>query len=323
MNPLALIVSLIIATLLAPAAAAQQAARIHRIGILSFFPLPSSQVEALREGLRALKYVEGRDLVIVIRSANRDRKILPRLAAELVAEKPDVLVATTGTSTLALKRVTKSIPIVMLCSSDAVGMGIVSSLARPGGNVTGFTIISPDLAPKRLELLTALPGVRRVAILWCPEGAPINREELRRTADAATRLGVNLVPVEYRRGTSWQSFSTALSEARAQAIFQSDCTSLPFRSIFKWAIQNRLPLITPYFVLGSRRGVLLAYGANGADTSRRAAGHVDRILKGARPADLPVEQPTELRLVINMKTAKAIGLTIPRSLLLRADKVIE
>ena len=305
------------------AVVAQSATKPYRIGFLSFHSLPNAQYEGFRQGLRDLNYLEGRDVVIVTRTADQVRDRLPQLASELVAEKPHVIVTNTGTATLAIKRVTSSVPVIMLASSDAVRMGIVSALARPGGNVTGFTIISPDLAPKRLELLTALPGVQRIAALWCPEGDAINHEELRQARAAAARLGVELVPVEYRqRSMNWESLAAALRDARPQGLFHVDCTTLPLSKVFEYAIRQRLPMITPYLSL-AESGVLLTYGANTRDMARRAATLLDKILKGAKPADLPVEQPTKFELVINLKTARAIGISIPQSVLVRADRIIE
>jgi len=304
------------------AAEAQQGGKIYRIGFLDFFPLPNPRHEAFRQGLRDLNYVEGRNVIIVTRTAERLRDRLPQLASELVAAKVDVIVVTTGTSALAAKHATSSVPIVMTSSSDAVTMGVVSSFARPGGNVTGLTMISAELAPKRLELLMALPGLRRVAVLWCPI-APINHEELRHASAAARRLGVHLEPVEYRQGsTTWPSAMAALRRAKPQALFLLDCTYLPFQEIVDFAIQHQLPMITPYVGVGDM-GALLAYGPDSVPMARRAAGYVDKILKGANPAHLPVEQPTEFELVINLRTARAIGLTLPQSLLVRASRVIE
>lgn len=301
---------------------AQQAGKIYRIGYLSFPSLPNPHHEAFRQGLRELNYAEGRNVLLITRSAERIRARLPKLASEMVGAEVDVIVVTTGISALAVKRVTTRIPIVMTGSSDAVAMGIVPSLSRPGGNVTGFTIISPELAPKRLELLAGLPGLTRIAVLWCP-GTPINHEELRRTSIAAKHLGVKLNPVEHRQGSStWGAMMAALVQARPDGLFLLDCTTLPFEQLEKFAVEHRLPLMSPYIVRASH-GALLAYGADTVRMARRAATYVDKILKGANPEDLPVEQPTEFELVVNLKTARSMGLTLPQSILARANRVIQ
>lgn len=318
---LLLICAFCAALLGAPAGADAQ--KLHRIGILDFFPLPNPRDDAFRQALRDLGYVEGRDVAIVTRSAERVRDRLPRLASEMVAAKVDVIVVTSGTSALAVKDATSAIPVVMTASSDAVAMGIVTSLARPGGNVTGLTIISPDLAAKRLELLlAALPGIKKIAVLWCPV-APVNHEELRRTSAAAAQLGIHAESVEYHQGTtSWSSVMHAFRRARPHALFLLDCTYLPFQEIVEFAIQQRLPTMTPYIGLG-QQGALMAYGPDTVPMARRAATYVDKIIKGMNPADLPVEQPTQFELVVNRKTARAIGLALPQSILLRASSVID
>ena len=300
---------------------AQPAEKIHRVGFLSFASFPSRTFEAFRQGLRDLNYVEGRNISILARTADLQRDRLPGVAAELVAAKVDVLVVTTGTAALVARDRTSRLPIVMLSSADAVGMGIVKSLARPGGNVTGLTMSSPDLAAKRLELLASVPGVKRVAAVWCPV-APINHEELKRTSAVAKQLGIQLAPMEYRQGEiRWETLQAKLESVRPQGVFLLDCTYLPFDEIFDYALQRRLPTITPYVGLGDR--ALLAYGADHIAMARRAARHVDKILRGARPEDLPVEQPTEFELVINRKVARSIGVTLPQSITGRATRIIE
>jgi len=298
---------------------AQQVEKTYRVGYLSIRPLPDPHLEAFRQGLQDLGYVEGRNVVLVTRSAEGVRDRVSRLASEIIAEQVDVVAATTGVSALALKGVTSRIPVVMTSSSDAVAMGIVDSLARPGGNITGFTIINPELAPKRLELLAALPGVTTIAVLWCPV-TPINHEELRRTSAAATSLGVKIVPVEYQEGsTTWES---ELARVRPSGLFMLDCTTLPVVRLEEFAVEHRLPLMSPYIVRASQRA-LLAYGADTLRMARRAAVVVDKILKGAKPADLPVEQPTEFEFVVNLKIARAIGLKVPQSILTRASRLVE
>ena len=300
----------------------QQAGKVYRIGYLTPLSLSSPTVDAFKQGLRDLDYIEGRNIVIEARTAEQRNDDLPKLAAELVAANVDIIVAATGMTALAAKRVTSSLPIVMAGSADATAQGIVDSLQRPGGNVTGLTALTSELAPKRLQILgEALPRLRTVAALWCPE-FPINRIELDHIQEAAKVLRFSVVSVEYRTPGSWDAAAGALRRTRPDALFLLDCTSLPFEKIIQFALQSRLPTITPYAGV-SRAGGLMSYGADVAAMSRRAAVFVDKILKGAKPADLPVEQPTKFELVINLRTAKALGLTIPPSLLLRADQVME
>jgi len=314
------------AVLVAPLGAeAQQAGKVWRIGYLTPFSLRNAPpaVNAFNEGLRDLGYIEGRNVVIERRSAELRHDDLPKLAAELVAAKVDIIVAATGMTALAVKRVTSTVPVVMAGSADAAAQGIVDSLQRPGGNVTGLTTLTAELAPKRLEIFReALPGLKTVAALWCPE-FPINHTELERVRAAAQAFRFSIVSVEYRTPASWDAVVDSLQRTAPDALFILDCTTLPFDRIAQYALRSRLPTMSPYSGVVSHFGGLMSYGANVAAMSRRAAIFVDKILRGAKPADLPVEQPTTFELVINMKTAKALGLTIPPSLLLRADQVIE
>jgi putative tryptophan/tyrosine transport system substrate-binding protein len=307
---------------LAFSGAAQSAERQYRIGYLSFPRIPNGQYDAFRQGLKELKYIEGHNVILLTRTAERRRDRLAALASELIASKLDVLVVTTGTAALTAKAASTSVPIVMTGSSDAVAMGIVKSLARPEANVTGLTMISPDLAAKRLELLASLPGMSRVAAVWCPV-APINHEELRRTAAAATSLGIELHPVEYRQGTTqWQALEKNLDSAQPNALFLLDCTYLPVDEILAYAKKRRLATMTPYVGLAAQ-GAVLAYGPNTDEMARRAALYVDKILRGARPRDLPIEQPSAFELVVNEKAAREAGLAVPNSILARATKVIK
>jgi putative ABC transport system substrate-binding protein len=264
----------------------------------------------------------GGDVVIETRSAEQRYNDLEKLAAELVAAKVDVLVTAAGVAALAAKRVTATIPIVMAASADAVTQGIVVSLARPGGNVTGLTQLSSVLTPKRLDILKeTLPRLRRTAALWCPDSA-ISHVELRESRAAAERLQLQLEPVAYRANASWNTVAESLRRNLPDAIVIFDCPALPDDAVVDWALKHRLPTISAFADV-TRLGGLLSYGSDLDAMSRRAAVFVDKILKGAKPADLPVEQPTKFELVINLKTAKALGLTIPPSLLQRADQVIE
>jgi putative ABC transport system substrate-binding protein len=311
------------------AAEAQQAAKVARIGYL-VTNLASNPhlLEAFRQGLRDLGYVEGRNLVIEYRDAEGKPDRLAALAAELVALKVDVIVTSAGTTATALaaKQVTRTLPIVFV-AADAVGSGLVNSLARPGGNVTGLSNLASDLVGKRMELLTqAVPGVSRVAVLRLPGalGERTEKDMLEATEVEARALGVRLQFVEARDPADFDRAFSDMTNVRAGAltVLPSNMFLRESRRLVDLAAKNRLPAVYP-----SREyvdaGGLMAYGANLADLSRRAATYVDKILKGANPGDLPIEQPTKFELVINLKTANDLGLTIPQSVLTRADEVIQ
>jgi ABC-type uncharacterized transport system substrate-binding protein len=320
---------LTLGTLAAPlAAGARQAAKIARIGYLMLDLAASPHLrEAFRQGLRDLGYVEGRNVVIEHRSAEGKLERLPALAAELVALKVDVIVAGATLPALAAKQATKTIPIVFAFAGDPVTSGLVTSLARPGGNVTGLSGLAPELVGKRLELLThAVPGVSRVAVLWQPggQGERTDKDMLKEAEVTARALGVRLQFVEARGPTEFDRAFSDMTRARAGALTVLAGTMFfnERRRLVELAAKNRLPA-----AYGSRdfvdAGGSMSYGANTADLFRRAAAYVDKILKGAKPGDLPVEQPTKFELVINLKAAKALSLTIPPSLLARADHVVE
>jgi ABC-type uncharacterized transport system substrate-binding protein len=307
----------------------QQAAKIARIGYLSPGLVAASPrtLEAFRQGLRDLGYVEGRNVVIEYRSAEGKFERLPALAAELVALKVDVIVTSTTEGVLAAKQATRTFPIVCAAAGDPVGSGLVTSLARPGGNVTGLSALTPELVGKCLELLTqAVPGVSRVAALWQPGALPERTEkDMLKEADVAARaLGVRLQFVEARGPADFDRAFSDMTRARARAftVLGSTMFIIEHRRLVDLAAKNRLPAVYPLRQFVDAGG-LMAYGPNVADLYRRAATYVDKILKGAKPADLPVEQPTKFELVINLKTAKALGLTIPPSVLGRADEVIQ
>ncbi len=310
------------------AAEAQQAAKVPRVGYLANFPpgaLPQLH-EAFLQGLRDLGYVEGRNLVIEYRDAEGKFERLPALAAELLPLKVDVIVAPTTAAALAVKQATSTLPTVFAVAGDPVGSGLVTSLARPGGNVTGLSLLLPELVGKCLELLKqAVPGVSRVAVLWQPGGYPGRTEKdmLKEAEVAARALGVRLQVVEARGPDDFDRAFSDMTRAGAGALTVLGSTMLFIerRRLVDLAAKNRLPAVYQgrEFV---DVGGLMSYGADLADMFRRAATYVDKILKGAKPGDLPVEQPTKFELVINLKTAKALGLTIPQSLLLRADEVI-
>ncbi len=318
--------------LVAPLAAeARQAAKIARIGYLSPNLATSPHLrEAFRQGLRDLGYVEGRNLVIEYRDAEGRIERLPALAAELVALKVDVIVTEAGNTTvpLAAKQATSTLPIVFAGAADSVGSGLVTSLARPGGNVTGLDSLSTELVGKRVELLTqAVPGIGRAAVLWLPGvyGERTEKQMLTGAEVAARGLGVRLQFVEATRDPADldRAFSD-MTRARAGALIllPNNIFRREQRRLLDLAARNRLPAVYPWkdFV---DAGGLMSYGASLTDSSRRTATYVDKILKGAKPGDLPVEQPTTFELVINLKTAKALGLTIPQSVLGRADQIIQ
>jgi putative ABC transport system substrate-binding protein len=317
------------ALLAAPLAAeAQQAAKAARVGFLSSnLAGDRRSPKEFLQGLRDLGYVEGRNVVIESRDAEGKLDRLPELAAELVALKVDVIVAPSTPAALSAKQATRTVPIVFAGAADPVTDGLVTSLARPGANVTGLSNLAAELVGKRLEQLKqAVPGASRVAVLWQSggSGGSTDKDMLKAAEVAAQALGVRLQFVEARGPGEFDRAFSDMIRARADAL-----TVLPVAMFFSerrrlvdLAAKNRLPTAYPsrgYVDVGG----LVAYGANLADLLRRTATYVDKILKGAKPADLPVEQPTKFELVINLKTAKDLGLTIPQSVLARADDLIQ
>jgi ABC-type uncharacterized transport system substrate-binding protein len=328
MNRRTLLYGLTLGTLALPlATSAQQAGKVYRIGFLSYAGCPVHPVTMgpFRQGLRELGYVEGQNIIIECRGAPGAADRAPGFAAELVRLKVDVLVAQGTSSALAAKQATKTIPIVMVYVGDPVGSGLVTSLARPGGNVTGLSVLTPDIVPKALEILKeAAPSVSRVAV-WIDPTQPGATLADRQMDAAAKILGVRPERVDVRAAANLDAAFAAALRQRAEALF---VYPLPIalrdgQRIAQFAIKNRLPTITILVPQYVREGMLMSYGPNQADSYRRAGTYIDKILKGAKPADLPVEQPTKFELVINLKTAKALGLTIPRSLLSIADEVIQ
>jgi putative ABC transport system substrate-binding protein len=321
---------LLLTLLSAPLAArAQQAGKVDRIGYLTPSLAAGPHLpEAFRQGLSDLGYIEGRNLVIEYRDAEGKPERLPALAAELVALKVNVIVAGGGNlAALAAKQATRSLPVVFAVASDPVASGLVTSLARPGGNVTGLSNLTQELLGKRLEQLKqAVPGVSRFAVLWQPGPYSERRakDTLKEAEVAARALGVRLQFVEARGPADFDRAFSDMTRARAGAltVLGGPMFHTERRRLVDLAAKNRLPAVYPTREYVDAGG-LMAYGANLADLFRRAATYVDKILKGANPAGLPVEQPTKFELVINLKTAKALGLTIPQSLLLRADEVIQ
>jgi putative ABC transport system substrate-binding protein len=309
------------------AAEAQSAERVWRIGYLgggSRKPLVPL-VEALESGLRELGYVEGRNVVFEHRFADGRLERMPDLAAEMVRIQLDVIVAS-NPQVVAVKQATTTIPIVMVSVPDPVDRGLIASLARPGGNITGLSLTATtEHWGKRLQLLREIsPRVSRVAALWAPS-VPGRAADLQRTEEAARQLRLTLLPVPVRDADDIENSLGVMAKARAEALIVVGADSFTLNGrhvITARAARLRLPAIYPLreFV---EAGGLLSYDASLREQFRRAATYVDKILKGAKPGDLPVEQPTKFELVINLKTAKALGLTIPPSLLQRADQVIE
>ncbi len=306
------------------AEAQQQPGKVRRIDYLSALSVSaeSSRLDGFRQGLRELGYVEGKNIVIEYRFAEGKFDRLPQLAAELVRLKDDVIVTTGPTSTRAAKEATTTIPIVMAFDNDPVGNSFVASLARPGGNITGLSTYYPEISGKQLELLKEIvPRLSRVAVLG-NSAIPGNAQALKEMKQAAAAFGVQLQYLEVR---DLKDIETAFQETRKRRadgilVLTSPVTNSHRSQIIDLALKNRLAAIY-YTAEWVEAGGLLTYGANLIDLWRRAATYVDKILKGAKPAELPVEQPTKFEL-INLKTAKQIGLTIPPNVLARADKVI-
>jgi ABC-type uncharacterized transport system substrate-binding protein len=308
---------------------AQQAAKVPRIGFLATTTLVANPhlQEAFRQGLHDLGYVEGGNVVIEYRSAEGKPERLPALAAELVALKVDIIFAGNTPAALAAKQATRTIPIVFAGVGDPVGSGLVASLARPGGNLTGLSVLAPDLLGKGLELLKQLvPGVSRVAVLWQPRGLGERTEkEMLKEAEVAGRaLGVRLQFVEARGSADLDRAFSDMAKARAGAltVLATPVFISERRRLVDLAAKNRLPTVYLFREFVDAGG-LMSYGANLTDVFRRASTYVDKILRGASPADLPAEQPTKFELVVNVTTAKTLGLTIPQSLLVRADEIIQ
>ncbi len=313
------------------AAEAQPVEKLRRIGYLSPGSIadqsnPTSDVSAFRQGLRELGYVEGRNLIIESRYAEGETRRLPSLAAELVRLKVAVIV-TWGPGIRAARSTAGATPIVMASALDAVASGYVESLARPGGSVTGLTLISTELMGKRLALLKeALPGFARLALLIAPGAVSPDPNDvlMSATATASKTVGVRLQIFTVRDPTEFDAAFASMTRDRAGALYVVENPLLTIHElrILQLAKKHRLPTM-----FGVRRGVeaggLMAYGPNLANMNRRAATFVDKILKGTKPGDIPVEQPTKFELVINLKTVKALGLTIPQSLLVRADEIIQ
>ena len=305
------------------AAATQQTGKVWRIGVLLFStPATDPNLPVFRDALRRLGWTEGGNLTLEYRYGEGRIERLSQYAVELVQLKPDLIYALGGDVAPFAKSATSTVPIVVVVSNDPVQAGLVASLARPGGNVTGLTFLLSDLAAKRLEMLRQIaPKTARVGILWNPDHTD---PDFRETQTVAPKLGVDIVSLEVRRPDDFEAaFKIALRDRiDSLIVVSSRLMTLERRRILEYATTHRLPVVTGWGTW-TQGGALLTYGPNIDDIVRRSAAHVDKILRGARPADLPFEQPTRFELVISLKTAKTLGLTIPQSLLLRADQVIE
>ena len=329
MNRRTFLCGLTLGTLSAPLAAeAQQAGRVWRIGFLGVTsgPVPGSDpsLNAFLRRLRDLGYIEGKNIALEFRYSEGRTERYPVLAAELVNLKVDVLVAESTPAAIAAKQASSTVPIVMVSVGDPVGAKLIDSLARPGGNITGLSLLAPELAAKRLDLLKqTLPKISRVAVLWNSANEGM-RLRFRETQIAAPVLGVTLQSVTVQSPDDFNTVFAAMTRDRPESllVLADTVTVANSRRTVEFATRNRVPAIYEWrgFV---DAGGLMSYGVDFSEHFRRAAYFVDKILKGAKPGDLPVEQPSKFELVINLKTAKALGLTIPQSILVRADDVIQ
>jgi putative tryptophan/tyrosine transport system substrate-binding protein len=319
-----LLVTLILSLFMAPLTAdAQTPAHIPRIGIIGDLPEDSPIWGAFREGLRDLGYVEGQNIAIEWRFTEGKLDRVAEAAAELVRLKMDIILTSGTPATRAAMQATTTIPIIMMSVGDPLRTGLVASLAQPGGNVTGSTLLGPELSPKRLQLLQeTLPTASRVAVLWNPTN-PANVVHFEDLQAGARALGVTLHSVAVRSPTEFPSaFATLMRERPDALMITADAlVHQHIRQILDFAAEHRLPVIamTREFVLA---GALMSYGASSRELYRRASVYLDKILKGAKPGDLPVQQPMTFELVLNLKTAEALGLTIPPLILFQADEVI-
>jgi putative tryptophan/tyrosine transport system substrate-binding protein len=311
------------ASLAAPLVYAQQVARIHRIGFLSISGSGGAELRgALLNGLRDRGYVEDRNIEVLLRHGDGKLDLLPEAANELVRARPDVIITSINATTRAALKATSTIPIVMVIGTDVVGEGFVASLAKPGGNVTGLTwdVDTGQIAKRFQLLLEMIPQVSRIAVLWDPAQDALNRKSA--LEDGAAAVGARAILLEFH--DDLDALFAAAARQGAQALFTGGGARMFRRrkELVALAAKHRLADVhyTSEFV---DAGGLMSYGPSLRDNYRRAAAYVERILKGASPADLPVEQPTKFELVINMKTAKALGLTMPPAILLRADRVID
>jgi len=303
---------------------AQQAVAPRVIGVISpGFGVDSDEAQTFREGLRAAGYVDGRDVSIDWWYGQGSYNGVADAVAKVVQSKVDVIVVESVFAALATKRATQTIPIVMALVGDPVRVGLVENLSHPGGNITGLTNMTAELGPKRLQLLKeAIPSVRRVGVLWNPD-TPLHRVGLANLNAAAPQLGLELVPVAAQKVEQFGPAFSTLSRSRVNAVLILDDAFMASHGsiLVEPATKGRLPLVSGYKPL-CKQGMLICYQTKTTDLFRRAAGYVDKILKGVSPATLPVEQPTKFELVVNVKAARALGVTVPESILLQADEVI-
>jgi len=302
-------------------AATAQGGKVPRLGLLLFNSPKAEPIGPLLQSLEAMGYVDGKTIAIEYRFANGKAGLLPTLAAELVQLKPDVIFVFGGDVAPFAKNATTSIPIVVWTSNDPVESGLVASISRPGGNVTGITLVYDELAGKTLGLLKeAVPAITRVAVLWNPDHAD---PEFRETKRAAVALGVHLHSLEVRRPDDFGAAFQAALSARVEGlvIVSSRLMSRQRSQIGEFAAKNRI-IVVGGWGEWMKDGALLTYGPNTAEMMKRVAVYISKIIKGARPSDLPMERPTHFELVINLKTATALGLTLPPTLLSRADQVL-
>jgi putative ABC transport system substrate-binding protein len=306
---------------LSPKVSPAQRQKVPLIGVLvSGSPSPEFALREFRQGLQELGYEKGRTIRIDVRSAEGNPERLPKLAADLVTQKVDVIAAWLTPVVLAAKAATGEIPIVMIGAADPVGTGIVASLSRPGGNISGIAGLTADLAGKQVEFLKEmLPRLSRIAVL-CNRPDPFSTRFLEQIQAVGKAQAVEVTPVMVNAGSELDAAFREVADKKADALIVQP--SLPLRRAAELALANRIPAASPLTPFPADGG-LLAYAGNEADGYRRAALFVDKILKGAKPADLPVEQPTKFKLIVNLKTAKAIGVTVPPGFLIRADQIIE
>lgn len=321
-----LAVTLAAAMLATPLVSLGQQKRVHRVGFLgnSTAALEANLLEPFREGLRGFGYVEGKNVLIEYRWAEGQYERLPGLVGELIASKVDVIVTAGTPATLAVKKATTSVPLVMVAVGDPVGTGIVPSLGRPGGNITGLTSIAHELDGKRLELLReVIPGLSHIAVFW-NSANPIQTIEQDRVRAAARKLRMTVFPYGVRAKEGLErAFAAIIKERPGALLVLADRLFLHNRAlIIDFANMHKLPGVYAYQELVEAGG-LMSFGPSYAGMHRRAAYFVDRILKGTNPGDLPVEQPASFELVVNLKAARVLGITIPQSILVRADRVIE
>jgi putative tryptophan/tyrosine transport system substrate-binding protein len=306
-----------------PCLALAQSKSPRRLGALLYSdPYSDPQMAAIRRGLSELGYVEGQNLLIEYRYAEGRPDRLPNLATELVTLQPNVILAIGGDVAPIAKKVDQNIPLVFVSSADPEQLGLVASLRRPGGNATGVTLLQDALASKRLELLKeAAPNVSRVAFVWYPDHPDNEHREAQRAAQA---LGLQLHPAEVRNSDDFDAALSGAKDAGIDAVYvvSSRLTVLNLKRLVQFAVKHHFPLVGGWGAW-AKEGGLFSYGPDGVAMAGRAANYIDKIFKGANPAELPVEQPTKFELIINLGTAKTLGLEIPPGLLARADKVIE